>query len=488
MRTSRWAGFEHEIVDAAAQKTAAQAALDATCDGRRRRSRARRTPARQRIDQSGRFRRRHARDRARGRLVQGDRRRLSARRRAAESRPRVCRIGRSRESARDDAIRRCKAAEADRRRQAARARAQRSRVHAQRARRVRARDRRVSQDARYAARRIRIRWPRRSRGSISASHTASSATASRRWPRTRRARRSRRRSIAGRASPKSRSIAATICSTAARPPTRNHVQARARNRQRARARAPARRSVARARPLRRWPRSDWDSRAHAVRVGARRAASHAADASTNRSSMRCSAISKIASAISTAARANYDKALELARRPTIRPGRRWPMRASRASPSRPAISMRRARDIEQAIALIESERTRISAPDLRTSYFGTKRSYYALYIDILMQARSTRPDTVTRALVVAERARARELQDQLAERAIEVDSDVDPEADRRRARRRRRAARARVSAFAGADDDTTRHARRCSRASTRRAARSTPRAAISARRIRATPS
>jgi CHAT domain-containing protein len=85
------------------------------------------------------------------------------------------------------------------------------------------------------------------------------------------------------------------------------------------------------------------------------------------------------------------------------------------------------RDIEQAIALIESERTRISAPDLRTSYFGTKRSYYALQVDILMALDHAQPDHgyAASALIVAERARARQLQDELAERAITIDKDVD---------------------------------------------------------------
>jgi len=121
------------------------------------------------------------------------------------------------------------------------------------------------------------------------------------------------------------------------------------------------------------------------------------------------------------ARANYDKALELARQAD---NQAWQAvaYASRARIAKETGDLAAARtDIEQAIALIESERTRISAPDLRTSYFGSKRSYYELYVDILM-----RLDRAGDALVVAERARARELQEQLAERAIDVDRDVDP--------------------------------------------------------------
>jgi CHAT domain-containing protein len=121
------------------------------------------------------------------------------------------------------------------------------------------------------------------------------------------------------------------------------------------------------------------------------------------------------------ARANYEKALELAKQAE---NQAWQAvaYASLARVAEETGDLAGAeREILQAIALIESERTRISAPDLRTSYFGSKRSYYALHVDILM-----RLDRAGEALVVAERARARELQDQLAERAIDIDKDVDP--------------------------------------------------------------
>ena len=129
-----------------------------------------------------------------------------------------------------------------------------------------------------------------------------------------------------------------------------------------------------------------------------------------------------------AARTDYEEALKLAREAD---NQAWQAvaRASLARVAQASGDLANARgEIEQALALIESERTRISAPDLRTSYFGTKRSYYALYIDILMQLDRAQPDHgyAAAALGVAERARARELQDQLAERAINVDRDVDP--------------------------------------------------------------
>ncbi len=91
--------------------------------------------------------------------------------------------------------------------------------------------------------------------------------------------------------------------------------------------------------------------------------------------------------------------------------------------------VRARRSIGAAVALIESERSRIDAPGLRTSYFGTKRAYYGLYIDILMQLERDRPGRgyAAQALAVAERARARALQDELRARAIDVGHHVAPE-------------------------------------------------------------
>lgn len=129
-----------------------------------------------------------------------------------------------------------------------------------------------------------------------------------------------------------------------------------------------------------------------------------------------------------AARANYARALALAREAE---NQAWQAAAlaSLARVEQQAGELVRARaDIEAAIALIESERARIGSPDLRTSYFGSKRSYYDLYVDVLMQLAREQPGHgyEADALGVAERARARALQDQLAERAIRVDSSVAP--------------------------------------------------------------
>lgn len=130
-----------------------------------------------------------------------------------------------------------------------------------------------------------------------------------------------------------------------------------------------------------------------------------------------------------AARRGYEQALSLARAAS---NQAW-QAAAEASLARLAEEggdlPGARRRIEQAVALIESERNRIDAPDLRTSYFGTKRSYYGLYIEILMQLEGQHPGEgyAAQALAVAERARARELQSELIRRAVQVDARIDPQ-------------------------------------------------------------
>ncbi|MEP7042800.1 MAG: CHAT domain-containing protein [Dokdonella sp.] len=129
-----------------------------------------------------------------------------------------------------------------------------------------------------------------------------------------------------------------------------------------------------------------------------------------------------------AARQHYRRSRTLARQAANQP---WQTVAS-ASLARLAAQAgdleAAKRDIERAITAIESERARINAPDLRTSYFGTMRAYYELYVDILMQLEARQPGHAyaATALIAAERARARVLQDQLTERATPLDKDIDP--------------------------------------------------------------
>lgn len=129
-----------------------------------------------------------------------------------------------------------------------------------------------------------------------------------------------------------------------------------------------------------------------------------------------------------AARENYMQALALARDAQ---NQAW-QAAALASLARVALQagdLAAARThVDDAIALIESERARIDSPDLRTSYFGGRRAYYALSIEIRMALARAEPGKghEAAALEVAEHARARALRDQLAERAIGVDGGIAP--------------------------------------------------------------
>lgn len=87
-----------------------------------------------------------------------------------------------------------------------------------------------------------------------------------------------------------------------------------------------------------------------------------------------------------------------------------------------------ARDtVERALVIIEQQRAEIDDPSLRTGYFASLRAYYDTDIDVLMALERREPGKghAFAALVSAERARARTLQDSLAERAIRIDRDVD---------------------------------------------------------------
>ncbi|MDR3416863.1 MAG: CHAT domain-containing protein [Nevskia sp.] len=85
------------------------------------------------------------------------------------------------------------------------------------------------------------------------------------------------------------------------------------------------------------------------------------------------------------------------------------------------------RHIERALALIEAQRLRINDPSLRTSYFNSRRGYYELYIDILMEMQRRNPagEFAATALEASERARARTLQDMLLERRLSLERPVD---------------------------------------------------------------
>jgi CHAT domain-containing protein/uncharacterized protein HemY len=86
------------------------------------------------------------------------------------------------------------------------------------------------------------------------------------------------------------------------------------------------------------------------------------------------------------------------------------------------------REVEAAVALIESQRTNVLSQELRTSYFATVRSTYEFYIDILMQMHKQNPNSGFdhSAFAVSEKARARSFLELLSEARAKVRDGVDP--------------------------------------------------------------
>ena len=90
-------------------------------------------------------------------------------------------------------------------------------------------------------------------------------------------------------------------------------------------------------------------------------------------------------------------------------------------------------DIEAALDIIESLRSRLASQDLRASFFASRRSYYEFYIDLLMRLDARRPGAGhdAAALQASERARARSLLDLLAEAKVDVSDSIDPDLSKR---------------------------------------------------------
>jgi CHAT domain-containing protein/tetratricopeptide (TPR) repeat protein len=81
-----------------------------------------------------------------------------------------------------------------------------------------------------------------------------------------------------------------------------------------------------------------------------------------------------------------------------------------------------------ALALIESLRSRIAIQELRSSYLASAQAEYEFYIDLLMQLHASRRGDGFDALALqaSERARARGLLELLAEAGAEIRQGVDP--------------------------------------------------------------
>ncbi len=90
--------------------------------------------------------------------------------------------------------------------------------------------------------------------------------------------------------------------------------------------------------------------------------------------------------------------------------------------------------LDDAIAILETTRMKLTSWELRSSYFISAREYYDLAIDLHMTLHKQSPAAghdVT-ALRFSERGRARTLQDMLAEANVVVDKDIPPELVARR--------------------------------------------------------
>ena len=86
-------------------------------------------------------------------------------------------------------------------------------------------------------------------------------------------------------------------------------------------------------------------------------------------------------------------------------------------------------DIEKAIGIVESLRTKVFNQDLRTSYFATVRDMYELYTDVLMLLDKQNPNSGfdTRAFAISERSRARSFLELLVEAKANVREGIDQE-------------------------------------------------------------
>jgi CHAT domain-containing protein/predicted negative regulator of RcsB-dependent stress response len=134
-----------------------------------------------------------------------------------------------------------------------------------------------------------------------------------------------------------------------------------------------------------------------------------------------------------------DQALTLSRSIRYRPGEALAL-LGRARLARNRAMFDGARsDLEAALPIVESARKDLDRWDLRAAFLASQRSYYELYIDVLMQVHQ--PGA---AFEISERARARGLLETLAEAHADIRQGADPELlERERALRQQLNARER---------------------------------------------
>jgi CHAT domain-containing protein/tetratricopeptide (TPR) repeat protein len=86
------------------------------------------------------------------------------------------------------------------------------------------------------------------------------------------------------------------------------------------------------------------------------------------------------------------------------------------------------KQVEAGLNIIESTRTKVSSQGLRSSYLASKRAFYELYVDLLMQRHRSQPSAGydAEALQASERMRARSLLDILTESRADIRQGVEP--------------------------------------------------------------
>ena len=124
----------------------------------------------------------------------------------------------------------------------------------------------------------------------------------------------------------------------------------------------------------------------------------------------------------------YHRALLLTRETQDRVGEALALHnIARAERSRGNLTEARSQ-LEEALKIIESLRTKVASQELRSSYFASEHQRYDFYIDLLMQMHKQRPSEgiAADALQASERARARSLLESLAEARADIRQGIDP--------------------------------------------------------------
>jgi CHAT domain-containing protein/Tfp pilus assembly protein PilF len=84
--------------------------------------------------------------------------------------------------------------------------------------------------------------------------------------------------------------------------------------------------------------------------------------------------------------------------------------------------------LDEAIKIVEDLRTKITSPELRTTYFATKQDVYQFKIDLLMELHKQNPSTGydIQALETTDRSRARSLIELLTESKSDIRAGIEP--------------------------------------------------------------